>query len=916
MPSVREEITKTLQRLSRRARLRPETDSPSPPIRKPPAIQAGTEFGSYKIVRRLGAGGMGHVYLATDSRLGRNVALKFLSPDLVSDSDMLRRLKAEARTASALNHPNILTIYEIGECDGEHLIASEYVDGQTLRSALNRKEVDTQTAIDIICQVLSALTAAHAAGIVHRDLKPGNIMIRSDGYVKVIDFGLAKRTGKSPAHETDWDKSLTRPGAVVGTVFYMSPEQACGDKIDHRTDIWSLGVILFEIFTKRRPFEGDSDHRVIVNICSKPVPAIPNSGALPSGLIPVIERALEKDPADRYQSAREMLSDLSTVGLNSTSGTVTRTVLLRPAERRARLPIIAAAIVFLLIGGWLAFRLFHRGPDWFQIDKVRQLTFTGRVLSAAISPDGKYLAYVNGDPDGMQTVFLMQVNGASEEVKIPAKNTKYLGLTFAPDDQLFAVAKNRDDQMGRLYEVPVVGNARPRPIITDIDGPVTFSPTGEKMAFVRNTPGTGPDHNRTLGAILVADRARPAVAKPLFSTTESGISRYLAWSQGDDRIAAILFNYFGERSGHTVLDMLDMNGRETRRDLPAWQLVGSLAFRSSGRSLITTAADYRESAVHAQLREINAETGQIYDLTREIAGYSNASLSNDGLQLAVVKGTAKATLWISDANNYSSGLSSWAEPDRFPNLSWLDSGKLVVGSLRGGYPNLWLFDIQEQTRTGLTREDSAEQDAAAIPGTQSVVFTSQRSGQTKLWRYDAEPNSYSQLTFGPNRDDSPSVSPDGKWVVYTSWSSTTPYLYRVSTLGGTSQRVSSFSATMPAYSPDGKRLACRLQDPKSLKWHVALLKVDEPKDVRYVPNVGLPFVWSPDGTELSSVITDRHGTSNVWNVSLSGGVPHKITAFEDQTILKFAWSPGGDRLACLRSNSASDVVLFTRKPGS
>ena len=914
MASVREEITKTLLRLSRLAQPRPGTEPSLPEFRKPPVIRPGTEFGSYKIVKRLGAGGMGHVYLATDSRLGRNVALKFLSPDLIADTGMLRRLKAEARTASALNHPNILTIYEIGEREGEHLIASEYVDGQTLRSALNQKAVNAQTAIDIMCQVLSALTAAHAAGIVHRDLKPGNIMIRSDGYVKVIDFGLAKRTRQSAGDEVEWENSLTRPGAVVGTVFYMSPEQACGDKIDHRTDIWSLGVILFEIFTHRRPFEGSSEYRVIADICNKPVPQIPNLEKLPSGLLPVIERALQKDPDDRYQSARDMLNDLSTVGLGSPSGTATRTAVLRPASRsRVLLPIIAAVSVLILITAWLAFRTFHRGPDWFQIEKLRQLTFNGRVLSAAISPDGKYLAYVAGDSSGLQTVFLMQVKGATEEVKIPARNTKYLGLTFAPDDQLFAVAKNRDDLMGRLYEVPVVGDARPRPIITDIDGPVTFSPTGDKMAFVRNTPGSGPASNRTLGAIFVVDRANPVPGKALLSTAEFGISRFLSWSQDGRRIASILLDYSGSQSGRRLLDILDLSGHETRRDYPAWPLVGNLAWDSDGKSIITTAANRREASIQAQLRQADIQTGEIHDLTREIAGYSSASLTSDGKQLVAVKSTAKASLWISDSRSYSSGFSSWAEPDRYPNLSWWGLNQLVVGSLRGGYPNLWLFNIQEQTRTGLTLEDSAEQDAAAIPGTQSVVFTSEQSGQTKLWKFNAESNRYSQLTFGPNRDDSPSVSLDGKWIAYTSWSSTTPHLNRIPADGGHPERIGSFSATMPAYSPDSQSLACLLQDPKSLRWDVALFRLDNPQQIRHIPNAAAPVVWSPGGEALSTVRTDQQGTSNIWNIPLNGDVPRKITSFEDQAISKFAWSPDGDRLACLRSSSASDAVLFARQ---
>lgn len=913
MPSVRGEITRTLLRLSRRLHSRPGLDGEIPVRRPRPNVRAGMVFGNYKIEKLLGAGGMGHVFLATQNPLGRKVALKFLAPELLTEPEMLRRLLEEARMASALNHPNILTIYEIGEREGASYIASEYVEGQTLRTALNKREIDVQGAIDIVCQVLSALTAAHAAGIVHRDLKPGNIMIRSDGYAKVIDFGLAKRTRDPLAAGDDDERSLTRPGTVVGTVFYMSPEQACGDRVDARTDIWSLGVILFETITRRRPFEGDSDNRVIVNICSKPLPDVPNAAELPSGLLPVIERALQKDPAKRYASAREMLDELSTVGLSGGgSRTVTRPAALQTYSRRRFLvPVLAALAVLVAVAIGLALHKIYGDPEWFQIDKVRQLTFNGRVLSSAMSPDGKYLAYVSGDAEGLQTVYLMQVNGANEVVKVPARNTKYLGLTFAPDDQLFVVAKNRDDLVGRLYEVPVVGDAPPKPIITDIDGPVAFSPDGERMAFVRNNPGTGPAHNVTQSGIYVANRADPGTKTELFLTSGYSVSRYLAWSPRGDQLASILFGYSAQ-SGHTFLQLVSLDKRKRTIQLPAWQVVGTLAWVDSGKSIITTAANYHEAAIHAQLRQINIGTGQVRELTRDVSGYRNAAISSDRQQLAVIKEEPKTSLWISEVNRYASGSTSWAEPERTPNLSWANTDQLIVGSLRGGFPNLWLFNVAEQTRVGLTRQDSAEQDAVAIPGSQVVVFTSPKSGQTKLWKFDAESNTYLQLTFGPNKDDSPTISPDGKWIVYTSWSSTTPHLFRISINGGSPEPIGHFSATLPVYSPDGKKLVCWFQHPSSSKWNVATISLASPDAVQVVQKAGLPVSWMPDGKSLSSVLTNQRGVSNIWSVPLSAAAPRQVTFFEDQIITKFAWSPTGKRLACLRSNSASDVVLLNR----
>ncbi len=299
MPSLRQEITKTFRRFSRRDdSSRPGRDSAETIVRPDP--REGQQLGAYRILKRLGTGGMGHVYLALDTRLGRHVALKFLSPELVADPAMLHHLEQEARTASALNHPNILTIYEIGASGQDHFIASEFVDGATLRNTLQRWEIDPGTAIDIATQIASALTAAHAAGIVHRDLKPGNMIIRPDGLVKVIDFGLAKRI-KKPEQELA-DPSWTG-GSLVGTVDYMSPEQARGDEVDHRTDLWSLGVLLYEMVAHRRPFEGDTESHVIVAILDQPVPALPGAKPDTAALAKIVRHALAKDPAKRYQTA-------------------------------------------------------------------------------------------------------------------------------------------------------------------------------------------------------------------------------------------------------------------------------------------------------------------------------------------------------------------------------------------------------------------------------------------------------------------------------------------------------------------------------------------------------------------------------------------------------------------------------------
>jgi eukaryotic-like serine/threonine-protein kinase len=244
------------------------------------------------VIRQLGAGGMGEVYLAMETRLGRHVALKFVPRNRMQDEQTMRRFLQEARTASALNHPNILTVYEVGETEGERYLATEYVDGATLRTHIREQGVTLGDALDIAIQVASALVASHRAGIIHREVKPTNIMLRSDGYVKVIDFGLAKLTDAARESRSSPDGELsTIPGSLLGTVGYMSPEQARGEEVDARTDLWSLGVILFEMIVGHRPFQGETDSHVMVAIMERPTPGLPLA---PPALASFAARAAER----------------------------------------------------------------------------------------------------------------------------------------------------------------------------------------------------------------------------------------------------------------------------------------------------------------------------------------------------------------------------------------------------------------------------------------------------------------------------------------------------------------------------------------------------------------------------------------------------------------------------------------------
>ncbi|MFL6451350.1 MAG: protein kinase domain-containing protein [Bryobacteraceae bacterium] len=904
MSSLREDITKTILRLSRIVHPRVPNAAGSSTLHL-----EGRELGSYRILRRLGAGGMGQVYLALDMRLGRHTALKFLSPELLEEPEMLERLRREARTASSLNHPNILTIYEIAEMGGRHFIASEYVDGATLRVAIERKAVTVTLAVEIACQVASALIAAHEAGVVHRDLKPGNIMIRPDGYVKVIDFGLAKSV-RVRAATAGRSYTVTRPGTIVGTVDYMSPEQARGDSVDHRSDIWSLGVILYELLTERKPFEGETENHLIVGILDAKIPPLPNRSALPAGLPEIVERALAKNPCDRYQSARELLHDLQQLETGSERRNV------RPLHsfetpkrpRRIALAIAVSAVVLSIVA---AFWYLSR-PHWFEVESVRQLTFNGRTRLSAISPDGRYLAYVVGDPGGIETLMLKQIEaGSSEHVKIPGRAVSYLGMSFSSDSQFLYEVEEDETLVGKLYAVPLLGGRPSGPLLVGIDGSVSPSPDGTKLAFVNRPVEKG--ESRLEIANSDGSERHSLLTVRSANAQDYTMLRHVAWSPDGSQIAAFLFH---DDSG--LLDLVKLSGQQTRIHLRHWRLVGQPSWTRDGRVIVLSAATRTEGNNQAQIRQIAVSGGLWRDVTKDLASFRSVTMTRDGRELAAVKVESKAMLWISEKNNFFRGQSSVAEAEEYftlasSTLAWQDDQQVIVNSRQSGYPNLWAFDSETQTRSALTNEPYVEQGAAVIPGTRSLVFASNRSGQFHIWRFTPETNEFTQLTSGTSYDESPAVSPDGNRILYTSWNSTRPSLYVVPANGGPTARIGTFLARNAEFSPDGQKIVCQMQDEANGKWTVAVVTLSDSHHPQYFPEIQLPVRWAPGGQALTTVRTDGLGVSNVWSVPLDGTPASKLTNFEEQAIVVFSWSSRGDRLACIRTSQNSDVALYMQR---
>lgn len=887
----------------------------------------GKELNGYQVLSRLGAGGIGEVWLARDARLSREVALKVLSPMVAGDPVHVRRLRQEARAASTLNHPNIVTIYEIGTSHGIDFIAQEFVRGQTLRQLLAAGPIGLPTVLDIGAQVASALAAAHSAGIVHRDIKPENIMLRADGLVKVLDFGLARFLKQpSAVPSTSEHVSLTTPGFVMGTVKYMSPEQARGLPVDARSDIFSLGVVLYEMIAGSAPFAGQTPSDVVAAILSRdPVPISTVQPGTPPALAAILEACLQKDPTARYASAQALRLDLERILQRlrfPDEQTPASEDLLRvrdltarhlahgaPAPRRGwAVPAAVALVVIAALAWW-----FFRGRRSESATSFTSMTMTrlveqGQVKDAAISPDGTWVASVIEEPGG-ESIWASQI-GATRRMRIVGpEDGQHTGLAFSSDSAWLAYRRTIPNGTFSLNRVALLGGELVR-LHADLPGAAAFSPDDARYAWIQIDPVGG------RSALMVAnldgsqEHAVAAIERPRY------FSRYgLAWSP-DGRSVACLEGDATRWTEHAfrLVEVRVDDGRERSLGSHNWLWGGSMAWPAHGGRLFLSATEHLDDAY--QIWSVVTSTGETSKVTNDLSNYSRVSATSDGRTVLALQTVKSYDLWVAPHGDTDQSTQvTFGSVHAFNSMAFTPDGRLVYSALAGDYRNVWMIDASGGNLRQITSGAPGKEEVAVTPDGKYILYRS----RGEIWRIGMDGSNPTPLTSGRN-DVHPQPTPDSRAVVYASfrnWSpgiGGKPTLWRVPIDGGQPVPLSDIAASVPQVSPDGSLMGCEYfprLDPQLSPRFVAILKAQggEPIQVlEQLPRARSFFTWAPDGSAIEFSDTDGK-VNNLWRMALSGGPPRKITKFESGLIAGYAWSRDGKALAFARGTTSRDIVL-------
>src|SRR5579871_333288 len=894
----------------------------------------------YRVISRLGSGGMGVVYEAEDLTLGRKVALKFLPPELSREQNALDRFLLEARAASALNHQNICTVYAVesgAAANGENqsFIAMELLEGQSLDQKLVSGPLPVDRLLEIAIQLADALDAAHAKGIIHRDIKSANIFLTQRGQAKVLDFGLAKLTRPElqmttigATQDSPAPANLTSRGVTVGTVSYMSPEQARGEELDPRTDLFSLGTVIYQMAAGKLPFAGATSAVVFHAILElDPVPATRLNPSSPQKLEEIIQKLLEKDRDLRYQSAADLRGDLKRLKRDIESGrkvprassgdvipagtpniavdaaqpAAASSSAVAPANKRkwGILLLVALAVAALLADRIRSF-VARPASTLFQNFSIIKVTDSGTASLVAISPDGKYILTLMLE-NGLASLWLRNVPTNSMTQVQPPANVHYNGLRFAPDGNYFYFVRSDpgNDELQFLYRAPLLGGT-PEKLAEDVDSNVTLSPDGTRAAFMRyDNPKPG------MYQLIVKDLQSGGE-----TSLSSGTDEYLeypAWSPDGKAIVCYLAQPQGALSG---FDVLDVSSGKRKRLLRSESVVTRPEWLPDGSGILALLRDASSNFQRNQIVRISYPDVVVTPVTRDAGNYASISMARTVPILAAV---ASEQHWDVQVMNPVGDLKSVAKASEEFTISWTVDGKLLTDK---DY-RLRLIDPETGAQSSLGVDPAVPEFQQQSCHDGRLVFSRYvpENRHISVWTTDAAGQNARQLTNG-SLDYFAECSPDSNWVYFQDLS--TKLVMRSPLAGGTPQEVSDLPAESKFdVSPDGASvLLATVSHSEGHRERVVEVASDS-SQVRHEITLQKPYEgkiqYAPGGKAIDYVVREN-GVDNVWRQPLDGSAGKWMTPFKSEHISAFQWSPDGKKLALARGHTDSDVVLLRNQP--
>jgi len=887
------------------------------------AFTPGDSVGHYKIEKAIGSGGMGEVYLATDTNLGRKVALKTLPPSFASDPSFLRRFRNEAQAAANINHPNVATVYSVEDIDGLKFITMEYVEGRTLDRLTPEGGLEIKTFLAWLEPIAHALHAAHKRGIIHRDIKPGNIMISADGTPKILDFGLAQFE-RSLAGIGSIANHITAPGQIIGTPSYMSPEQAEGSGVDIRSDIFSFGTVMYEALTGKRPFRGSSQGLIVKAVIhADPDPLAGQRSDVPSALTKMVERCLEKSPGKRFQSMREIRSILKEARTASDAG-VSMDSFARRFYREATSPsklwwaATAILVIVLAVGAWYIFSRQETAlPFNLESLSLRKLSQSNNVALSVISPDGRSVAYVTYEDDGGRALWLRRVSDVTALKIVPSQQVHYWDIVFSNDHEyVYFITAPRFGTHGTLYRVPSLGGQSPRRITEKVNHLGNLSPDGKRLLLVRyGDPAPDTSVNVTDSKLISTNAEDGSDEQVLLTLQGESILRKIRFST-DGRFIYYIKRELKGIESWSVGRFEVGTGRE-QEIIRKKERIDAIDVLTEGKGLLVNAVDSNSN--RRQLFHLNATSGEMTRITNDLNSYIGVSVDHEGRNIVAVQRTDESRIWVGNANDFRSMAPITREPLAHVVADWTPDGRIVFDVLENDRVSVWIADADGKNALQLTPTDSDNGSPRVSGDGRYIVFTSKRAGFNQIWRMNVDGGNQILLANVPGITQTPQFAADGKTVVFRWYNEGSSPMGQVSVEGGPVSGLDYLPNAFTYYwamSPDGKYVAYTRGGESSDPMQVIVRPVDSmtPRAVLNIRPTWF-FKWTPDSQSIFYQESQQGDglEKKVFQIDPDLGVPRQMLTTEPDDIVDLSFSRDKTKVAAVRLRVLTDAVLLNTR---